>query len=190
MGKPFQEPKYQYGRPARTLHWLTVIVLSLTVPIGFAMTYRGGHLKIWDATTNALYSSHKLLGFMILLIAVARLINNQISGTPPDEPGMKKIFKFAAHSAHHMLYLLLLLVPITGWVATSMFPALNIFGLFNLPAIASPDQKLSRLIFDYHAYLAYALLAVIAAHIVGALFHQFVLRDGIIRRMWPPRSSS
>ena len=69
-----------------------------------------------------------------------------------------------------------------------MFPALNVFGLFDLPAIASPDKQLSRLIFDYHAYLAYALLAVIAAHIAGALFHQFILRDGIIRRMWPRRS--
>ncbi|MEM7751081.1 MAG: cytochrome b/b6 domain-containing protein [Pseudomonadota bacterium] len=184
-----QQPKYQYGLAARFFHWLTVFMLLLTVPIGFAMTYRGGELKIWDATTNALYSSHKLLGFLILLIVVARLINNRVAGTPPDEPTMKKIFKVAAHGTHHLLYLLLLLVPLTGWVATSMFPALNIFGLFNLPAIASPDQKLSRLIFDYHAYLAYALLAVIAAHIAGALFHQFVLRDGIIRRMWPQRAT-
>lgn len=185
-----QEPRHQYGLSARILHWLTVVMLLLTVPIGFAMTYRGSDLKIWDATTNTLYSSHKLLGFLILLIVVARLINNRISGTPPDEPGMKKIFKLAAHSTHHILCLLLLLVPVTGWVAISMLPALNIFGLFSLPAITSPDQKLSRLIFDYHAYLAYALLAVIAAHIAGALFHQFVLRDGIIRRMWPSRSSS
>lgn len=153
------------------------------------MTYRGKDLNIWDATTNTLYSSHKLLGVIVLLVIVVRLINNRIGGTPPDEPSMKKIFRVAAHGTHHVLYLLLLLVPLTGWVATSMFPALNVFGMFDLPALAGPDRALSRVIYDYHAYLAYALLAVIAAHIAGALFHQFVLRDGIIRRMWPRRTA-
>lgn len=188
-GSTRQRSVHVYSAPARAFHWLTVLLLVITVPIGLAMTYRGGELKIWDATTNMLYSSHKALGMLILAVVVLRLAYRLFKGAPPDEPGQPAWQKAIAHIAHWSLYALLLGIPLVGWLAVSMFPALDIFGLIKLPALAAPDQKTAKSLFEVHEILAKALLAIVALHVLAALAHHFVLRDGVLRRMWPGRKA-
>ena len=74
-----------YSRAARYFHWVTAAAVLVMVIVGVTMTYRGAVLNIWDATTNALYSSHKLLGFLLLWFVLARLLFRLIKGAPPPE---------------------------------------------------------------------------------------------------------
>ena len=62
-----------YSPTARAFHWIVVILIAIQIPIGFYMAYRGGDLKIWDSLTNNLYSSHKLIGVIILALVALRL---------------------------------------------------------------------------------------------------------------------
>ena len=188
MSEPASQPQ-TYSGTARFFHWLTVLLLVTTIPIGMAMTYRGGELNIWDVTTNGLYSAHKTLGVLLLVVVVLRLIYRLLYGAPPDEPSLAAWQKALSHIAHWSLYGLLILIPIVGWLGVSMFPALDIFGLFKLPALAAPDQKTAKWLFEVHEFLGNILLLLIAVHVAAALGHHFVLRDNVLRRMWPARSA-
>ena len=74
------QPARIYGAAARHMHWITAAAVIVMVPAGLAMTYRGDTLNIWDATTNAMYSAHKLFGFLVLWLVAGRLAN--LGGSP------------------------------------------------------------------------------------------------------------
>jgi cytochrome b561 len=174
-----------YSRRARWFHWWVVALIALQVPIGFAMTWRGNTLGIWDGLTNNLYSAHKLLGVVLLVFVLARLFYRLRHGAPADEPGLHPLQRFAAHVTHWSLYGLLLVVPLLGWLGVSRYPALDIFGLFKLPGLLSPDQAASGQLFFLHKWLAILMLALVAAHVGAALMHYVVLKDNVLRRMLP-----
>jgi cytochrome b561 len=78
---------------------------------------------------------------------------------------------------------LLIVMPILGWIGISLYPALDIFGLFSLPALTSPNQELANQVLAVHASLAWLLIALIIGHAGMALFHYFVRKDNVLRRM-------
>lgn len=174
-----------YGATARRLHWITVAGVLVMIPLGFVMVYRGNTMEIWDGLTNALYSTHKLLGFALLWLTAGRLLHRLIKGTPPDEPTLEWWQRKAAHFVHWTLYGLLLMVPALGWLGVSLYPALDIFGLFSLPALVSPDEDAAKRALFVHGWLAILLCFVIAGHAGVALYHHFVRRNDVLRRMLP-----
>jgi cytochrome b561 len=174
-----------YSPTARRLHWWTVALVAIMIPLGFAMTYRGNTLNIWDATTNALYSSHKLIGFLILWLMLARLVYRLRHGAPADEPTLEPWQKAASHVTHWALYALLILLPIGGWLGVSLYGARDIFGLFSLPPLAAVDQKASETVLFFHGVGAKVLVALIGAHVGAALFHYIIRKDGVLARMLP-----
>ena len=174
-----------YSSTARTFHWLIVVLLAVQIPIGVYMVYRGKDLNIWDSLTNQLYSSHKLIGVIIFFIVVLRLAYRLIAGPPPHEPTIEPWHKTCSILNHLALYLLLLIVPILGYIGVAMFPALDIFGLFKLPALVAPDKEMSKTVFEWHVYGAIALGALIVLHIGAALYHHVIRQDNVLGRMWP-----
>ncbi|MEM1371448.1 MAG: cytochrome b/b6 domain-containing protein, partial [Pseudomonadota bacterium] len=104
---------------------------------------------------------------------------------PQEETTLSPVQRFASTAGHWGLYALLIAVPLFGYAATSAFPALNVFGLFNLPALVGPDRSLSQLLFEYHHILAMALCGLIAVHASAALYHHFIRRDMVLVRMLP-----
>lgn len=179
-----------YSPVARTLHWLTVAFVAGMVSVGLIMTSRAER-NIWDGLTNALYSSHKLAGVTLLALVLVRLVYRFTHGAPPDEPTIEPWQKFASHVTHWTLYALLVAVPVLGWTGISLYPALDIFGLFKLPGLVAPNQPASSTVFMMHKFGAFALVALVGLHIAAALFHHIVRKDGVLRRMLPglkPRS--
>jgi cytochrome b561 len=174
-----------YSPVARALHWITAAAVFVMVPVGLAMTYRGNTLDIWDGVTDALYSSHKLTGFLLLWLGVGRLIYRLVHGAPPDEPTLEWWQKAGSHIVHWALYGLLLIVPLLGWVGVSLYPSLTIFNLFDLPALAAPDEEAAKRVLFVHGWLAILLALLACGHIGAALLHYFVGRDGVLRRMLP-----
>ena len=177
-----------YKAPARVLHWVTAAIVFVMLPLGLAMAYRGNTLDIWDGLTDFLYSTHKLLGFLLLWLVCGRLAYRLVNGAPPDEPGLPVWQAVASHLVHWALYGLLLAVPLLGWIGVSLYPALDLFGLFSLPALAAPDEATAKRILWLHGWLAIGLAALVALHIAAALHHHLIRRDGVLRRMWktPP----
>lgn len=179
-----------YGPTARFLHWLTVAVVVVMIPVGFLMSYRGKVLNLWDGTTNALYSGHKLAGLALLAIVLVRLANRLVRGAPADEPTLEPWQRVISHIVHWLIYLLLIVMPVLGWVGVSMFPALDVFGLFKLPALTAPNSDGAKLAFALHGLCAFALLGLIGMHVAAALFHHFVRKDNVLVRMLPGLSRS
>jgi cytochrome b561 len=169
---------------ARALHWLIAIMVAIMVPVGIVMSDRGQQ-NIWDGTTNALYSGHKLAGFILLWLMVIRVGYRLVNGAPPKPPGMPLWQRLAAGGVHVGLYVVLILLAISGWRGVSFFPALDIFGLFSLPALHNPDQAAAKQVFQLHKIFGFVLAGLLALHIGAALHHRLILKDGVMRRMWP-----
>jgi cytochrome b561 len=174
-----------YSPMAQRFHWITVAAVFVMVPLGFAMSYRGNTLNIWDGVTDALYSSHKLIGFLLLWLTAGRLIYRLVHGAPPDEPTLEWWQKAGSHLLHWALYGLLLIVPLLGWIGVSLFPSLMVFNLFGLPPLASPDEVAAKRVLAIHGWLAILLALLVCAHIGAALFHHVIRKDGVLRRMLP-----
>jgi cytochrome b561 len=96
---------------------------------------------------------------------------------------------FAARLNHAAFYLLLLAMPLSGWLMSSAsnFPV-SWFGLVQLPDFVAADPELKDLLEDLHETLAKALVALALLHVAAALKHQFIDRDGLLLRMLPWRS--
>ena len=173
-----------YAPAARAFHWVTVAFVASLVPLGLYMTWRGNATN-FDALTARLYDMHKLFGFLLLLLVLARLVYRFRNGAPADEPTLEWWQKTAAHLTHWGLYALLLAIPLLGWFGVSYYDARNIFGVFDLPALAGKNQATSELVFLVHYWAAMLLALMIVAHIGAGLFHHFIRGDGVLRRMLP-----
>lgn len=185
-----------YSGPARFFHWLVVALLLAQIPIGFYMTYRAYEMPagvdangaskfgVFDGLTNTLYDSHKLIGVIILLAVVARLIYRLTKGAPPSDPSLAGWQKGLSHATHWSLYLLLLAVPIGGYIGVSYYGALSPFGI-PLPAVTEKDQKFAEEIFELHETGAFILIALAALHIAATIYHRFVRKDRVVERMLP-----
>jgi cytochrome b561 len=175
-----------YSSAARRFHWWTVALVVIQVPLGLYMAYRGNTLNIFDGVTNALYDSHKSLGLLILALVVARLIYRLVHGAPGDEPTITWWQKAASHATHWSLYLLLILVPLVGWLGISVYGAREVFGLVTIPPLAAKDALSPQVVLKLHGYLAYLIIALAAMHVGAAVvLHYFIRGDGVLARMLP-----
>ena len=173
-----------YSRMARKLHWTTVALVVIQIPIGVYMVYRGNALNLWDNLTNALYSSHKLLGIVILLVVLWRLAYRVARGAPAPEPTVEAWHRVLSALNHWGLYLLLVAAPVAGYVGISLFPALDVFGV-PLPGVVAPDKAAAQTAFAVHGLLVLLLVLLIAMHVGAALYHYVIRKDNVLGRMIP-----
>ena len=173
-----------YSRTARVLHWTTVVLVLIQVPVGLYMVYRGSSLKLWDGLTNTLYSTHKLVGIIILLVVLSRLAYRLTRGAPPPEPTIERWHRIVSALNHWGLYALLVATPILGYIGISRFPALSIFGV-PLPGVVAPDKAAAQAVFAVHGLLAITLVLLIALHVGAALYHYLIRKDNVLGRMIP-----
>jgi cytochrome b561 len=144
-----------------------------------------GENNIWDSVTDGLYSSHKLIGFTLLWLVILRLGYRFSFGAPPPDSGLPSWQRIVSRLNHWGMYALLLVLPVLGWIGISMFPAVRLFGRFDLPSIASPNKAAAEEVLDIHAALAWVLVAFVSLHILAVIYHALIRRDGVLRRMLP-----
>jgi cytochrome b561 len=172
----------RYTLPAITLHWLMALMIIGAFGMGLVMTEIPGITP----TKLKYYSWHKWAGVTILLLALVRL-GWRIGHAPPPYPDTMPLWQQrAANHLHRLLYVLILAVPLSGYFYTlsSGFPVVW-FGVIELPVLMGPDPELKPLLKSLHYWLNMTLAACVLAHIGAALKHQFIDRDGVLRRMWP-----
>lgn len=186
MAPGSKQTKFEhYSGVARFFHWLSAVIVFVMLGTGLAMVYRGKDLNIWDDLTNTLYTTHKTLGLALLLLVVIRLLYRLVQGAPEEEPSLNFLQRFMSHATHFGLYVLLIALPVLGWIGISMFPALDTFGGYKIPALVSPDQGMSKQVFWMHALGAYSIMVLIAMHVGAALYHHVIRGDDVLRRMLP-----
>ena len=168
----------RYTPTAIVLHWLLAIAIVVSFSVGLYMS----DLPVSPQRLK-LYNWHKWAGVTILALSALRLLW-RLAHRPPADLAMPRWQQAAAHWTHRALYLLFFAVPLVGWAYSSAagFPIV-LFGVLPLPDFVPQDKALSLLIKPWHAYLAYALAALVVLHVAGALKHHFVDRDGLLSRM-------
>jgi cytochrome b561 len=171
-----------YSAAQKWLHWLTAAIIVLVmIPAGLTMTRLGE-----GETTNTLYEIHKSFGVIVFGLAVVRAAWRLTRGAPPLEPGIPSWQRFAAHASHYALYLLIFLVPITGWVATSACcPPVNLFWTVPVTLPVAGGEDFAKAVFQLHYAFVYTLMAIVAIHVAAALQHHFIRRDRTLLRMLP-----
>jgi cytochrome b561 len=134
-------------------------------------------------TKLQLFSYHKWLGITIFLAAAARLAW-RVTHPAPAMLDMPRWQQIAAHGTHHLLYLLLFAIPLSGWLMSSAKGFQTVwFGVLPLPDLVGKNKELGDLLKEVHEILNFGLLLLVGAHIAGALKHHFIERDDTLRRM-------
>ncbi len=171
----------RYTRTAVVLHWLIALLIFVAFPLALYMT--GLHLSPFKLR---LYSYHKWIGMVALLLVVIRIFWLATHRPPTMPATMANWEKFAAHATHHTLYFLILAIPITGWLMSSAkgFPVV-LFTVLPLPDLVEKNKELGDLLQEVHKVLNYIMLGLVLAHIAAALKHHFIERDDILTRMVP-----
>jgi cytochrome b561 len=147
----------------------------------FALVWSIGWLPTGSARSQVL-GLHRTIGLLILSVTVLRVLWRLASHRPPATGTPR--WRVAAYSVHALLLASLLVVPLFGWAYTNARGhTLSLWGL-QLPSLIFKDAYFSRVTIAAHEFLAYALLAMIGAHVAAALWHHMVLRDATLRRMW------
>lgn len=174
-----------YSPAQRAVHWLHAALVLTALPLGIIIG-KAAPGTFSDAAMNGLYNAHRSFGFMVLAVAVLRVAVRIANGAPPPVPTLTPFERIASTAVHHLLYVMIFLVPLLGWAGTSAYRAeITVFGLFNLPHFVAEDRELSKTILGAHGAAAMLLALLVAAHIGGALMHLIVKKDGVFRRMWP-----
>lgn len=175
----------RYSTLARGIHWFTAGAILVLAILGFWMTERAA-ANLWDNLTNTLYEWHKLIGFTVLLITILRLILKLNSKTPAYPNSISPMMITVASIVHYSLYGLLFIVPLLGWAGVTAYPALITVGGYMLPAMPGipKSELIAKQIFQIHGVLAMTLLAIALLHVMAALNHLIIKRDGIFQRIW------
>jgi cytochrome b561 len=177
--------KLEPGRrqPAATIafHWGTVIAIVIAV----AAIYLRDVVE--DKPLRAiLLDLHRQLGMLVLLCVPLRQAVRYLAGRKEVSTDTPTILRWAARLSHGVLYAFLLAIPLVGWAVTSAHGVdLRLLGLVSLPVLVAPDSDLADELTDYHAWLAYGLMAFVFVHALAALWHHYVLRDSVLTAMLP-----
>lgn len=171
----------RYTSTAIALHWLAALLIVAAFPLGvYAHELALSPLKL------KLLSYHKWLGVTVFLLTVVRLAWRATHIPPPLPDSMPRWQQQAAHGLHHMLYLLLLAIPLSGWLMSSAkgFPVVY-FGVWQLPDLVGKNAELADMLKEVHEALNSGLLMLVGVHVAAALKHHFIDRDATLRRMLP-----
>ena len=165
---------------AKLLHWLMAALILAQLALGkyaesIALSPQKLNLMVW----------HKSIGIVLLLLVLIRLTWAVVNPRPSPVDGIGVIMRKASKYSHFVLYLLMLSIPLSGWLMNS---AKNIpFSVFRTipwPNLIGPDKKLAVLFEQLHEGLVNILGIVLVIHVLAALWHHFYRQDRVLTRMW------
>lgn len=185
---PSRHPELvRYTRVAQALHWVIVLLLVIQFTLAWTMpdVHRG-------TKPEGLISLHLSFGLTILLLMAVRLVWRITHKAPPPPTGLPVWQLVSSRVVHSALYLLLIVVPVLGWINASyrgwrivLFAVLSVPSLVASRVSERPTSLIGPWTGDVHVWLSYGLIGVASVHILGALYHRFILRDRLLARMIP-----
>ncbi len=178
----FSDARPGYNGTAKFLHWAILVLLVVQFILAWTMPHIGRNTR-----PDTLINLHFAFGVVVLVFAVIRLSWRMTHPEPEPLDGIPPWQVQSARVIHWLLYILLFVVPILGWINASWrgFPVI-VFGLFELPKVMATHLPGWNWTGDVHGILAdYLMLILVGLHVAAALYHYFVRRDGVLQRMLP-----
>lgn len=168
-----------YTRVAVVLHWLIALLLIGQIVFGWFLTTipRGTPLR------GIYVNFHKSTGITIGVLILARILWRLLHA-PPPLPAFMPIWQRAAARANHTaLYLLMLIMPVSGYIASNFSKyGIKFYNKVNLPPWGADDHRVYTLFNSIHVIAAYVFAAIIAVHVLAAALHA-ARRDRVLSRM-------
>jgi cytochrome b561 len=170
----------RYTRTAMALHWAAALLIVVAFVVGLWMA----PLAISPLKFRA-YAYHKWMGITVFLIALAHLAWRVAHPAPPPV-AMPEWQRRASETAHVLLYALMFLSPITGYVYSSAAGVQTVYlGVVPLPDLVDKHKELANVLKIVHSMLNYGLAALVVLHAAAAIKHHVIDRDGMLGRMLP-----
>lgn len=181
----------RYGTVAMIFHWVIagLIIANICLGLYFDDLPRSDPLKF------QLIQLHKSIGLTVLVLSVLRLAWRLTHPVPPLPTDLYWGVRLAARASHYLFYFLIIAIPLSGWIMVSGSPLglpTNYFHLFSWPnlwfmtELPRPQKiALHDSLESVHNVLAWSAIVLIPLHVLAALYHQYIRRDDVLRRMLP-----
>jgi cytochrome b561 len=168
-----------YDRTQIVLHWLIALLI-------FGLYVVGLSVDLFDKPVRPfIINLHAVFGLALLLLVIVRIVWRTGHESPPWPATMGPLFQKAAAAGHGLLYLLMVAIPLFGLGAFVLRGRPLDLGLIKVQPWIEPNRDLAHQVTQIHGLLANILIALVVGHVLVALYHQFVLRDGLMARIKP-----
>ena len=169
-----------YGSITKWLHWILAVCVIVMLILGALMGYAHGTFR------SELYQIHKSLGLTVLFLFIARILWHRISPTPRLPSSLASWEKTLAKTVQVSLYVSLILMPLSGWaMSVASYRPPSFWGWFTLSLPIKPNPYFAEVLQQAHSIIAWVIIALLALHIAGAIKHQWVQHDDVLKRMLP-----
>jgi len=177
---------HSYTSVAKLFHWGMALVLAGLISLGLLMT----EMPLSPEKLQ-FYAWHKWAGVTVFVWVWLRLAWRWRHPPPAYPSTMTPLMQRLAHAGHAVLYCLMIVIPVTGWLLSSAKGVQTVwFGVVPLPDLLDKDKAMGHMLHEVHEALNNLLLTVMAGHVAAALKHHWIDRDDILKRMLPDRSAS
>ena len=178
--------RFRYGAVAQALHWLTAVL----VIAAYFMGPGGSEQRVYSSAVDFTRQTHETLGVTVFALVLARLLWRWVD-TAPEDPPMKPWMRYSARLFHVVLYVLLIMTPVSAIVGAWLEGhPLTLWGFGNIGPMLSPAHDVGLSLASLHTTLGDIILWVAGLHAGAALFHHFFLRDSVLLSMLPGRRTS
>lgn len=169
-----------YGWVSISLHWLLAIALITMYFVGDWMVGLDYYSKWYKDAPDL----HRSFGVIIGLLMIARLLWNQFQAKPRHLDPKSVRMNMMASAAHYFFYVMVFILVVSGYlISTAKGQGVDVFGLFEIPALLPDDKDRGELAGKIHEYLGLGFMLLVAVHGLAALVHHFFMKDRTLKRM-------
>jgi len=178
--RTFKNTKQTYGIVSIVFHWLIALAIIGTFLLGLWMV----DLDYYSQWYKVAPDTHRSIGILICIALLIRFIWRILNISPSPEPNLKKWEIVSAHTVHYLLYILTVIVIVTGYlISTADGRSIDVFGWFEVPATITDIDKQADRAGDLHYYIGIGLMATAGMHALAALKHHFFNKDKTLLKM-------
>jgi len=170
---------WRYSNVAILIHWTSALIIFAIAALGWYM------MSVENEPGSGQYFAlHKSLGLVLAMLVATRLVWRLLHRPAPLPTTVPKWEVNLARGVQWLMYVMMVLMPLSGFLGGSFSKyGVQFFGL-SLPHWFIPDPETAEKFFDIHSVLIWVLVALVTLHILGALKHLLLDKDGTFQRMW------
>ena len=176
-----KNPAVQYTKTAISLHWLVAILFSIVFTFGWLASEIHGKSPV-----KSFYMSwHILLGVSVFWLVLLRMWWRATHPAPALPTTVPNWQRRLARATHILIYCLMILIPLTGYLRNQAKGRPVVYLGWTMPTLVGDDKDLWLIFKQLHKVLAYSLFGIVIAHVLAALYHHLIARNGVLARMLP-----